>query len=273
MADLSSDQSLELAGHLVAMGDLAGALDRCQEILADEPGHAGARRMTAALQCRTGQIAAYRINLDKRADRMDECFANEAEFGYPSGFIKRLSAVADADYGAVGCGKSHIAALTDCFTRTDSPLCMVLEDDFNFAQPVETMIEALEIIRQSGVEWDVLLLMGGGVVPIGQPQPVPFLLQVFRSALTAGYIVKRSYIPKLLACFYDSVTLLERYRGFQPRKDLISMRFPIDMSWLELQRKDRWFIFNPTFGYPRPGFSDIANEFQDYSGAIFKSWP
>lgn len=273
MSGLSGEQALELAGQMLAMGDLAGALLRCQEILAAEPNHPGARRMAASIHCLTGQIAAYRINLEKRADRMDECFANEAEFGYPKGFIKRLRAVEDGDYGAVGCGKSHIAALTDCFTRTNSPLCMVLEDDFNFAQPVETLIGCLDVIRDSGQPWDVLLLMGGGVVPIGQEQAVPFLLQVFRSAMTAGYIVNRAYIPKLLACFYDAVVQLERYRGFQPRKDLISMRFPIDMSWLELQRKDRWFIFNPTFGYPRPGHSDITNEFQDYSGAIFTSWP
>jgi hypothetical protein len=150
---------------------------------------------------------------------------------------------------------------------------MVLEDDFDFRQPVEALIETLGAMGENGLDWDVLLLSGWKVIPLAQPPQAPFLLQVFEAMTTAGYIVNRRYIPTLLRCFTEAVTQLERFRAFRPRKDLITLRYAIDMAWQDLQRRDRWFIGNPTFGHQRPSYSDNEIAFQDYAKDTFYKWP
>jgi glycosyl transferase family 25 len=266
-----SDQMLELAQSMVAMGDAQGALARCSEILAAQPEHKGAQALAALIQCRSGQIAAYRINLDKRPDRLSECRANEGQFLYPEEFIVRLPAVAD-EFGAVGCGKSHVVALADAFARQSAPYCMVLEDDFNFLRPASDLFSALGRMRASGLQWDVLLLSATEVKPIDQPPEAPFLLRVFEGQTTSGYIVNRPYLPKLISCFSETVAQLERFRDVDARAYIVS-RFAIDIAWKQLQRRDRWFIANPSFGHQRAGYSDIEGKVEDYQKTTFYRWP
>lgn len=265
------DQMLELAQSMLAMGDPQGALARCAEILAAQPDHPGAQALATLIQCRSGQVAAYRINLDKRPDRLAECRANEGRFGFPEEFISRLPAVEDG-FGAVGCGKSHVLALTDAFARRSAPACMVLEDDFDFLRPAGDLFAILAQMRAAQLEWDVLLLSSTYVKPLGQPPQAPFLLQVFEGQTTSGYIVNRHYLPKLIACFTETIAQLERFRGADARA-YVASRFAIDIAWKDLQRRDRWFIANPTFGHQRAGFSDIEGKAEDYSNFTFYKWP
>lgn len=272
MSSLMSDQMLGLAQSMLAMGDAQGALARCAEILAAEPGHPGAQALATLIQCRSGQIAAYRINLDKRPDRLAECRANEGQFLYPEEFIPRLSAVADPNFGAVGCGKSHIAALADAFTRTAAPYCMILEDDFDFLRPAPDLFSTLAQMRSLGVHWDMLMLAGTHVTPLEQPAQAPFLLRIFEAQSTSGYIVNRHYIPHLMNCFAETVGQLERFRNAGSRYT-IGNRFAIDMAWKPLQRRDHWFIANPAIGHQRAGFSDIEGKVEDYKDVTFYKWP
>jgi len=271
-SDLDSSLSLQLAEQLIAIGDLNGAFARCAEILATEPGHLGARKLAAAIQYRSGMIAAYRINLDKRNDRLAQSIANEAACGFPEGFIQRVSAVEDRDYGTVGCEKSHIVALTDAFINRDSPYCMVLEDDFEFLEPAHVLTERLAEIKASGVRWDVLLLGAINVIPYQQPEAPDSLLRVFEAGSAAGYIVNRPYLPKLLNCFVEGVSQLERYRNFQPR-EAVGGHFSTDVVWWALQRRDHWYIANPAFGHQRPGSTDIAGRLVDFGPRTFYRWP
>jgi hypothetical protein len=272
MSGLNSEQALELAQQLFAIGDLQGALSRCGEILAHSPEHGGARELSAAIHGRSGMIAGYCLNLEKRSDRVEECLRNRAEFGFPEGMIGFWKAVLDSDFGAIGAGKSHIAALTDFFLHGTSPYCMVLEDDFDFLRPAADLFEVMLRIKASGLRWDVLLLTGNDVIPFEQPQAAPFLLRVLEAQSGAGYIVNRPYLPTLLACFLETVAQLERFRGFNPRKAVVQ-RFALDIAWKNLQRRDHWYIVNPSFGHQRPSHSDIEGDFRDYRRGTFYKWP
>ena len=267
MEAFSSDMAFEVARSLYEIRDYEGALARCGEILAAKPDHAAALALATTIRCRSDVIAGYRINLENRADRVAECRRNEAEFGYPDDFAPLLKAVPD-EFGAIGCGKSHILALTDALVRRKSPFCMVLEDDFDFLRPAADLIRSLDHMQSCGLRWDVLLLAGNEVLPYHQPPAAPFLLRLLDSQTTAGYIVNRPYIPTLLASFTESVAQLERFRAFQPRKPVVE-RFAIDIGWKTLQRRDHWYIANPSFGHQRPGFSDIEGKMRDYSGSTF----
>jgi hypothetical protein len=269
MVGLSNDQALQLAEQFFAMGDLNDAALRCAEILASQPDHPGALRLSAAIQIRSGLVAAYRINLPGRTDRASRCRQNQQDNGFPDGFATPINAIQDADFGAVGCGKSHIAALTEAFTRSKSPYCMVLEDDFEFIEPAHLLVGRLAAM--AGLRWDVLLLGGSDLMPYGQPSATG-LLRVFESSSAVGYIVNRHYIPKLLNCFVEAVAQLERFRDVRPRS-LVTGRFAIDTAWKPLQRQDHWYIANPAIGHQRAGYSDIERGFYDYSAANFYAAP
>jgi glycosyl transferase family 25 len=272
MSGLTSEQSMHLAGQLVTIGDLAGALARCEEILAADPDCAPARQLAIRLHFQTGLLAGYTLNLEKRPDRLAECRTNWAEFGYPEDSITLIKAVEDRDYGAIGCGKSHISAMMDFFIRGHAGACMVLEDDFDFIRPASDLAALLQQLKSVGLPWDVLLLTGNDVVPFEQPRGVPGLLRVFEAQSGAGYIVNKSYIPTLLGCFIETVHQMERFRGFDARK-LVTSRLAIDMAWKRLQRQGNWYIFNPTFGHQRAGHSDIEGMFKDYRRGTFYQWP
>lgn len=213
-------------------------------------------------------ISGYRINLDHRTDRLAECRANEAALGYDGGFIQRHAAHAEQDFGALGCAKSQVAALVAFLTHSTAPYCMILEDDLDFLQPYALFASQMEQVRQSNLQWDVLLLAGTATVPFAEPPGMPFLARIFESQSASGYIVNRHYVPKLLQCFVNSLVQMDRFRAITSRDAIVS-RFAIDMNWKQLQREDNWFIFRPAFGHQRPSFSDIERKFVDYKDCSF----
>jgi hypothetical protein len=265
MSNLTVDQSLQLAEQLVSFGDEKGALAQCANILAVAPDNDAARRLSGAIQFRTGRVAAYRINLPHRTDRLAECKANETHQGIPERIVTLFPAIADPDSGAIGCGKSHIAVLTDFFLHSQAPYCMVLEDDFDFLRPAYQVMETLDRLEHARARWDVLLLDAIDITLVGEFGLS--LLQVLETHCTAGYVVSRAYVPKLLACFTDAVAQMDRFRavsrtGYEADLE-IRKRFAIDISWRHLQRRDCWLMADPPFGHQRPSYSDIEKKQAD----------
>jgi len=212
-------------------------------------------------------IAIYQINLDRRVDRWNECIKNHAEMGFVDNDIQRISAVADAEYGILGCTKSHVKVLCKLLTEDSGEYCIVLEDDFDFKVNKSVLAERLAAVRASGVDWNVILLAGTNVRSFAGA--VPHLSQVFEAFTTSGYIIKRSYLPALINCFINAAMNLERVRHFAPRPFFVS-RFALDVAWQSLQRTDRWYIFTPSIGSQRPSFSDIENKHVDYHDLAHK---
>lgn len=271
MSGLTGDQTLALAERFLAMGDLIEAQARCAEILTAEPDNPGALRLAASIQLRAGMIAAYRINLPRRTDRAERSERNLRDQGFPDGFAAPVAAIEDSDFGAVGCGKSHIAALTDAFIRGNSPYCLIIEDDFEFLEPAHQLVGRLTAMAAAGLRWDVLLLGGSDLLPYGQ-SPLRSLLRVFEASSAIGYVVSRHYIPTLLACFTEAVAQLERFREVRPRS-LITGRHAIDVAWKSLQRRDHWYVANPALGHQRAGYSDVLGGFYDYGAVNFYAAP
>ena len=211
------------------------------------------------------QMAIYRINLDHRTDRWNECVSNQAQMGYGNINVARFPAVYQADFGTLGCSKSHLKVLTKFFAEDSQEYCMVLEDDFDFRMTAVEFQQKLWHIYNQGLKWDVLLLASTGL--LGLPCPIPFLSGVFESLSSSGYVVRRSYLPQLLQCFANSVAHCERFRNLEPRTLVVS-RFALDISWHSLQRTaGTWFIFRPGVGVQRAGYSDIEGRQMDYVDA------
>ena len=211
-------------------------------------------------------LRIYCINLDRRTDRWSECLANYASMGLSDTAVRRVSAVEDADFGALGCAKSHVGVLSQFLTQESAPYCMVLEDDFDLVRPFGELVESFNGLATERVDWDALLLVGTSVVA-GATQK-PGVARAIESQCTAGYLVHRRYVPTLLACFAESIPQLERLRALQPRHFAVS-RLAIDIAWKQLQRRDRWYIFAPSMGRQRPSFSDIEQRVVNYDAETF----
>jgi glycosyl transferase family 25 len=141
-------------------------------------------------------LRTYCINLDHRPQRwqalQDSCQAH----GLAPQALTRWSAVSEPEFGALGCAKSHTAALAHFLTQDQAPYALVLEDDFDFVRPFGELIQSFNELTAQQVDWDVLLLMGTAVMAF-PPQPFG-LARVVESQSTAAYLVSRRYAATLL---------------------------------------------------------------------------
>lgn len=203
----------------------------------------------------------YTINLERRNDRWSEAVANYSAHGLPPEAVRRWPAVVDDDFGALGCAKSHVAALAHYLTQESSPYCLIMEDDFDFIRPWSELVANVDQLAQQRIDWDVLMLTGTAVVA-GPPQ-APGVARLFEAQSAAAYLVQRRYAARILACFADGIAQMEEFRALRPR-EFITMRLATDQSWKPLQRRDRWYIFSPSFGRQRTSYSDIEQKTVNY---------
>lgn len=191
------------------------------------------------------------INLDKREDRRREIEEEFKKMNIPLSKITRIPAIYRPN-GAVGCTLSHIKALTSVLHTDDTiKSVLVLEDDFTFTDDhdlVQTSIRKLfETYRD---DWDVVLL--SYYVKKRKAHLQSTLLSVSLDAgRTDGYLVRKSYIPKLLENYYESSLMLEQTG--------MHWIYAIDMYWSRLMEKDqgRWLYFIQPLGYQRESYSDL----------------
>jgi len=206
-------------------------------------------------------LKVYTINLEHRADRWREACANYAAHGLEPRAVTRFPAVAEPQFGALGCAKSHVAVLADFLCRTGDAYCLVLEDDFDFVRPFGDCVQGFNRLAQQRAEWDVLLLMG--TQALAGPADEGGLARVLEAQSAAAYLVSRRYAARLLACFGAVVPQMEALSAPGLRPFAMS-RLSIDQAWKPLQRQDRWYIFHPAIGHQRPSYSDIEQRHVDY---------
>jgi len=212
-------------------------------------------------------LAIYCINLDKRTDRWSECLQNYSAMGLPAELVQRWSACEDAEFGALGCAKSHLAALSDFLTRRSEPYCLVMEDDLDLLRPWNEFANQFNALQANGFDWDVLLL--AGTCTLAYPQAANGTARVLESQSASCYLMQRRYVPEIMHSFAYSVSKLEMFRHYTPR-DQWTLRFAIDQAWKSLQRSDRWFMVAPTMGQQRPSYSDIEQKNVDYSDLAWR---
>lgn len=211
-------------------------------------------------------IKIYAINLDKRKDRWATLESTFNAQGLPSSSLHRYRAIEDDDFGALGCAKSHVSALSHYLTQETAPYCLILEDDFELIRPWSEFVRTFNLLSNERIDWDALLLMGTCV--LAPPPQAPGVARLLESQSAAAYLLRRKYAPEILGCFSECITHMEDLRNLQPRA-AVSARFAIDQAWKRLQRKDRWYIFSPTFGRQRPSFSDIEQREVNYDAVTY----
>lgn len=201
-------------------------------------------------------VAVMYINLAHRSDRRALI---EAELrAHDLREYTRIDAVSLPALGALGCSLSHIKALETALTHTTCDAIMVLEDDFVFNTEPSCTAHALKRLVNTDLDWDVILLaanVGKSAAVTGDSRP---LVKCLGALTTAGYIVRRHYIPTLLENFKEGARLLSASRD--------KTAHSIDVHWLSLQQRHDWYIAEPRVGKQRPGYSDIEQRHCDYGG-------
>ena len=93
-----------------------------------------------------------------------------------------------------------------------------------------------------------------GCLGHGVKSDLKYLNKANNSQTTTGYIIKKSYIPKLRDLWKNVVKSRE--------KNSKSNKF-IDMEWKKLQNEN-WYIPIPTLAYQIDSYSDIEKEVRSY---------
>lgn len=188
------------------------------------------------------------INLDKRTDRRDEIENEFKKLGIPESKILRWSAF-EVSPGSLGCSISHLAVLRHIATLPESiQTIIIFEDDFQF-------IEDLELVKKSLIKflsyprdiWDMILLSYG----IRRSEYVDELIsRTYESYTTAGYMINRSALPRILENYRQGVEGLMKtgWSGYF-----------IDNYWNHLAVTGRCFYFNRHLGSQRNSWSDVDN--------------
>lgn len=200
----------------------------------------------------------YYCNLEQRPDRKIEFLGEMEKLGIPAEKIHRIESVCTPDFGAFGCGKSHILALKH-FLASGKEICAIFEDDFMFTESKETINSILTQFFEKRVYFDCLMLAGNILQAV--PTELPYLKKVYDGQTTSGYIITRQFAPVLLELWEEAIRLQEEY--ILNNKKVYHF-YCIDIAWKQLQPHNHWFIVEPKFGFQRESYSDVEKKITNY---------
>jgi GR25 family glycosyltransferase involved in LPS biosynthesis len=206
----------------------------------------------------------YYINLQHRQDRDDEFLSNFSSVD--ENRIFRINAYYEKENGALGCLRSHILALetaskTDKKDKKDKKdeIVLICEDDF-YIKDIFYCNRMLDFAFHVLPEWDVIMLAHNTHSSEDteyETENNEKIIRIQHSATGSGYMLKTSYIPRLLEIFKND------YNKFLKTKEWKS-EYCNDVSWVSLQQKDHWYAFVPTIAVQRKSYSDIQLGVVDY---------
>ena len=186
------------------------------------------------------------INLNRRTDRKEQIEQELNSFGLS---YERFEAIED-NYGAVGCGLSHIEVLKIARDRNYENI-IILEDDFTFLVSKEEFYNQLNNFFNLKLEYDACLLSYN---LINSEQLQNNIVNKLLYAQTAsGYIVNKKSYDKLINLF--------EYAMPQLKSSGAHWIFAIDVIWKNLQEQDNWYYFITRIGKQRDSYSDNSKQF------------
>ena len=193
------------------------------------------------------------INLAHRTDRKEHILFELQKWGVDSSKIHRIDAVLKTP-GALGCGLSHIKALTEAYSHSDWDTVLILEDDFTFR--CSDINNEINQLVTSHPFFDIGLLSYNPDYIKYTDTTIPSIKKISYSQTTSSYLIRRHYIPTLLqnmkAATYDMERFGKRHENC------------IDIHWTKLQPSGQWYAIFPAIGYQYDNYSDIENRVTSY---------
>lgn len=201
----------------------------------------------------------YCINLDRRTDRWEECLI---EFKKHRLDVERFSAIDGRNLqkslevlptpgltpGNVGAIYSH-RALIQYAKDNNFENILILEDDVEFHDNANQMF--FDYIAGVPSDWDMIFFGGNhSENNIWMTEPlIPVTENVYK--------IIRSYANH---CYAVKNTVYDKLIGALSGKDK-----PNDVLVSDIQKELNCYIFRPHLAWQRPSYSDLQEEFTEYS--------
>ena len=192
------------------------------------------------------------INLDKREDRLAHVQKELDKLGWLHN-AQRFPAVAMKN-GAIGCTISHIKCI-EIAREKRWPHVIILEDDIEFTNPELFLKQFNLFIQRHSSMWDVVLLAGNNMIPYSANDQVS--VQIYNCQTTTGYMVQSHYYDTMIKNMREGLGKLLK----EPAK---KSEYAIDRYWLQLQKRDSWFLIVPLTVVQREDYSDIEGKQTDF---------
>jgi GR25 family glycosyltransferase involved in LPS biosynthesis len=188
----------------------------------------------------------YCINLDKRTDRWSDC---QQEFVKHNIIAERFSAVDGKIVdqvppllpGQIGCLISQLSVIKMAKESNLSSV-MILEDDVEFCDDFSNQFD--ECMKLVPDNWNMIFL---GANHIQKPNKINERI----------YKLNYSYSAHCYAI---------RNNMFDPLINILSItKDPLDVVYANIQSSINAYVVNPHLAWQKPGYSDICEEYVDYT--------
>lgn len=193
------------------------------------------------------------INLAHRIDRNEHIIQEINKLCTDSLKIHRIDAIKHNE-GALGCGLSHIKTLEYILEHPEWKTVLILEDDFTFKST--TIEKTINELFLTFPYMDVGLLSYNHTELKCTDTIHPLFKKITYSQTTSSYIIRQSYIPKLLQNMKESTEDIKK-NGKRHENC-------IDIYWTKLQPEANWIAVYPAIGYQYDNYSDIENRITTY---------
>ena len=193
------------------------------------------------------------INLESRKDRREHIEQELKSIGIHG---IRFNAI-KLQNGRIGCSMSHLKCL-QIAKKNNWPYVMICEDDLLFLdkeKAVKHMNEFFKLHSSPSDIWNVMLLAGNNVPPYKKIDNT--CIHVSHCQTTTGYIVKNTYYDTLIENIKTGVEKLMKTQASHAM-------YAIDKYWIQLQKRDIWYLLAPIIAVQREDYSDIEQRTTNY---------
>ena len=193
------------------------------------------------------------INLESRKDRREHIEQELKSVGIHG---IRFNAI-KLQNGRVGCSMSHLKCL-QIAKKNNWPYVMICEDDLLFLDKEKAIHHINNFFKMHSDNKDscnILLLAGNNVPPYKVIDDT--CIRVSHCQTTTGYIVKNAYYDTLMENIKTGIEKLMK----NPTNHTM---YAIDKYWIQLQKKDIWYLLAPIIAVQREDYSDIEQRKTNY---------
>ena len=193
------------------------------------------------------------INLESRKDRREHIEQELKSIGING---VRFNAV-KLQNGRIGCSMSHLKCL-QIAKKNNWPYVMICEDDLLFLdkeKAVKHMNDFFKMHHENKYICNIVLIAGNNVPPYKKIDDT--CIRVSHCQTTTGYIVKNTYYDTLIDNIKTGIEKLMK----NPTN---AFSYAIDKYWIQLQKKDVWYLLAPIIAVQREDYSDIEQRTTNY---------
>ncbi len=197
----------------------------------------------------------YILNLKERADRYQEILAELCRLQAPLDRIYHYQAQVERPTNdpnidpIAGATKNHLDVVSH-FLSTEHEHCLILEDDITFTADIQGCLERLGLFFERDYDYDVCLLAASKYHDI-KPYDDLLLLSYQVCTTSSAYLLNNKTAHKALFYFQD---------GYNKLLTTKNPYYCCDRYWAEMQKDNRFFLFQTKFGYQRCNYSSITKQ-------------